>query len=129
MHWRIGYFYYSFLREQYIFSRFRLCGVPVKQHPLADALFRVDGWVANLNINLYVGNPKYRDNNVGQKHRAQEILKSSKPPFCWEDIALTPATKFGRVHVPELRDIDAYAEHIKRRLERTECGSTRGDVA
>lgn len=39
MRWRIGNFYYSFLREQYVHAVFRECGVHLRQHPLADALF------------------------------------------------------------------------------------------
>lgn len=43
--WRFGKYYYSALRELYIFSALRhVYGVPLKCHLFADLVLKVDGW-------------------------------------------------------------------------------------
>lgn len=105
--WRIGNAYYSFLREQYAISVMRSEGIEVQQHPLADALFRVDCWVANTNIDLYVTNPRFRskEENTGRKIKSADLLADANPPF--QSVVLECDIKhtFGDVHLPDENDV------------------------
>jgi len=105
--WRIGNAYYSFLKEQYVISLLRSEGIDVKQHPLADALFRVDCWVSDTNIDLYVTNPKFRSRggDKGRKIKSAELLADAIPPF--RNVILECDTKhtFGDVHLPGEDDV------------------------
>ncbi len=74
MRWRIGNYYYSFLREIHLLSILRETGLDLLFHPLADALFRVDAWLGDLVLSLYVGNARYRTvTGTGRKLAAREI--------------------------------------------------------
>ncbi|WP_143189152.1 hypothetical protein [Paraburkholderia lycopersici] len=105
--WRIGNAYYSFLKEQYVISLLRSEGVDVKQHPLADALFRVDCWIGDTNIDLYVTNPKFRSRggNEGRKIKSADLLADAIPSF--KNVILECDTKhsFGDVHLPSEDDV------------------------
>ncbi|MEG9247159.1 hypothetical protein V6S67_03590 [Arthrobacter sp. Soc17.1.1.1] len=112
MRWRIGNFYYSFLREQYVQAVLRDIGVPVRQHPLADALFRVDCWAGDTNIDLYIGNPLYRKEKEGRKLQARRFLNDSRPPFRTCGLELCTQHIFGEVHLPGRDVIQRAAEQI-----------------
>jgi hypothetical protein len=105
--WRVGIAYYAFLKEQYVISLLRSEGINVKQHPLADALFRVDCWAADVNIDLYVTNPRFRakGGGVGRKTKSADLLADAVPPF--KNVVLECATKhtFGDVHLPDDGDV------------------------
>ena len=105
--WRIGLAYYSFLKEQFVISLMRDEGVNVKQHPLADALFRVDCWVGDTNIDLYVTNPLYRagGGNAGRKIRSADLLRDAAPPFNNIILECKPRHRFGDVHLPDENDV------------------------
>jgi hypothetical protein len=105
--WRVGIAYYSFLKEQYVISLMRSEGINVKQHPLADALFRVDCWAAETNIDLYVTNPLFRSRggSAGRKVKSAELLADAAPPF--KSVILECETRhtFGDVHLPDESDV------------------------
>ncbi|MHA7209664.1 hypothetical protein [Arthrobacter sp. MDT1-65] len=101
MRWRIGNFYYSFLREQYVQAVLRDAGLPVRQHPLADALFRVDCWIDDTNIDLYIGNAVYRKDKDGRKPRAPQMFQDATPPFSSCGLELPTQHVFGKVHLPD----------------------------
>lgn len=56
MWWRLGNAYYSTLRELYVLAVLREAGFPVEYHVIADALFRVDFWLGDVVISLFVAN-------------------------------------------------------------------------
>lgn len=101
MRWRVGNAYYSFLREIYTIVGLRELGVDIRVHPLADALFRADGWTDSTVLSLRVGNRKFKQGaDEGRKIPAERWLADLQPPVNFEAIELRPATEFGRVHLP-----------------------------
>lgn len=100
--WRVGNAYYAFLKEQYVVALMREAGLPVKQHPLADALFRVDCWVGETNIDLYVTNPRFRSDRQGsgRKIRSGELLSDAIPPFQNQVLECEIQHTYGDVHLP-----------------------------
>ncbi|MEU4557467.1 hypothetical protein AB0F72_03710 [Actinoplanes sp. NPDC023936] len=106
MKWRIGNFYYSFLREQWVHAYLRSHGVMTRQHPLADALFAVDGWAGDKVISLYIGNQDYRTTNGGRKRTPRHHLRGGRPPFTFIDMELPPADSFGVVYIPRRHEVD-----------------------
>jgi hypothetical protein len=108
MRWRIGNFYYSFLREQWVHAYLRSRGVTTRQHPLADALFAVDGWAGDRVISLYIGNRMYRTADSGRKHTPQDHLREARPPFTFISMELRAAHEFGRVHLPARNEVDVW---------------------
>jgi hypothetical protein len=113
--WRIGNFYYSMLREQWVHAYLRRRGVPALQHLLADALFAVDGWVGDEVIALYVSNRRYRSAGGGRKRSASTYLGGSSSSFTFKDLDLPPATRFGVMNLPSSTKLDAYIAEIRRR--------------
>ncbi|WP_250298634.1 hypothetical protein [Streptomyces sp. A 4/2] len=115
MRWRVGNAYYSFLREVYTLVELRSRGVDLRMHPLADALFRVDGWVGRRALSLRVSNRKFRAGMTsGRKTPAEQLLADVLPPLEFETIELTAATKFGKVHLPSREHIDAASASLLR---------------
>ncbi|MEW2087103.1 hypothetical protein [Streptomyces sp. NPDC005283] len=115
MRWRVGNAYYSFLREVYTIVELREMGVDLRMHPLADALFRVDGWVGRTALSLRVANKKFREGaHHGRKTQTEQLLADVLPPVQFEAIELSPATKFGRVHLPSRAHLDRAAESLLR---------------
>lgn len=108
MKWRIGNFYYSFLREQWVHAYLRMWGVTTRQHPLADALFGVDGWADDKVISLFIGNRIYRSADDGRKRTPRDHLHGSRPPFTFISMELSAPNEFGRVHLPDRCDVDAW---------------------
>ena len=85
-----------------------LHGVKTRQHPLADALFAVDGWVDDKVISLYIGNETYLKANSGRKRPAEYRLRGSRPPFTFITMELPAASEFGRVFLPGQEEVDAW---------------------
>lgn len=116
MRWRVGNYYYSFLREIHVISVLRQRGIDVRFHPLADALFRVDAWSGHTALSLYVGNKEFkRGDEEGRKWRTEEILDGAGPLFSFETIELKPADKFDIVYLAKLDEIHGFADQLQRR--------------
>jgi len=130
MRWRIGNFYYSFLREQYVQAVLRDEGHDVRQHPLADVLFRVDFWIGDTNFDLFIGNHFFRDGAEGRKLSSQVILADAVPPFRVRTMQLPTEHVFGRVHLPSREVIIRAAEELMAEppdLEQPPTGTTSGE--
>ena len=112
MRWRIGNFYYSFLREQYVQAILRDEGHDVRQHPLADVLFRVDFWIEDTNFDLFIGNHLFRDGAEVRKLSSQVILADALPPFRVRTLQLPTEHAFGRVHLPSREVIIRAADEL-----------------
>lgn len=55
--WRMGKYYYSALREWYVFAALRQdYGIPLRYHLFADFVLGADGWAGNRLMRLYVDN-------------------------------------------------------------------------
>lgn len=106
MRWRVGNSYYSFLREAYVLAILRDSGFDARTHPLADALFRVDAWVGNDVISLFIGNRQYRAGINGRKLGPEHWLSSSEPPFRFLSAELPVTHAFGVVHLPRAIDLE-----------------------
>jgi hypothetical protein len=110
LRWRFGNAYYSFLREVYTVVTLRSRGFDIRFHPLADALFRVDSWMGNAIISIWVANEDFRRDKGceprGRKDRAEDLLADASPPFNFVDVELDKATTWGRVHLPSSKALD-----------------------
>jgi hypothetical protein len=106
MHWRLGNSYYSFLREQWVHAYLRSRGIPVLQHPLSDALYRVDGWCDDTIVSLFIGNETYRTKYSGRKVRPSYLLAGAQSAWRFIDIELPALHKFGVVHLPQRASLD-----------------------
>lgn len=109
MRWRIGNAYYSFIREAFVLSVLRASGLEAELHPLADALFRVDLWIENVNVSLFIGNNTFRSEGQGRKDRPEQLLSDARPPFRFHSIQLTTQHRFGVVHLPARAEIERCA--------------------
>lgn len=114
MVWRVGLAYYSFLRELYVVARLRECGLDMRTHPLADALFRADAWHGNTVLTVYVNNTEFRHGSAGRKPPAEEVLADRHGRFQFVALGMKPGREFGRVHLPSDREIDNCAAAIRR---------------
>jgi hypothetical protein len=115
MRWRVGNYYYSFLRELHVIAVLREQGIDVRFHPLADALFRVDAWWQRTAISLYVGNPKFKMSGAaGRKPLAEEMLGGASPPFNFETIELPPAEQYGIAYLISRANIHQIGERLLR---------------
>jgi hypothetical protein len=110
MRWRIGNFYYSFLREQWVHAYLRGRGITLLQHPLADALYGVDGWIDDTVISLFIGNDEFRSGSGGRKQPPSAFLSKARPALRFIDLALPTTHRFGVVHLPELASLDLFVE-------------------
>jgi hypothetical protein len=110
LRWRFGNAYYSFLREVYTLVTLRARGLDVRFHPLADALFRVDSWMGNAVVSIWVANEDFRRDKgfepQGRKDRVEELLADAPSPFRFVGIELDKATRWGRVHLPSSKALD-----------------------
>lgn len=112
MRWRVGNAYYSFLRELHTVVELRALGLDARAHPLADALFRSDAWVGDVNLSLYIGNDRYRAQLRGRKPRPEALLGDARPPFRYVSIELNTRPRYGQVFLPERNNIEAAARAI-----------------
>jgi hypothetical protein len=113
MSWRVGLFYYSFLRELYTVARLREAGLDMRVHPLADALFRADAWHGPVVFELYVANRRYRSEGSGRKKSARETLSPGRPDLRFVSLEMEKQHVYGRVHLPEEAQLQACAEQIR----------------
>jgi hypothetical protein len=111
--WRIGLAYYSFVREVYTIAVLRGCGLDVRAHPLADALFRVDAWTGRTVLSLYIRNAAFRDGDRGRKPLTSSILAGARPGFRYQELSLPTRHEFGCVHLPEAARIRQIAQEIR----------------
>ncbi len=119
MRWRIGNYYYSFLREIHLLAVLRHMQLNLNFHPLADALFRVDAWLDDLVVSLYVGNARYKSSEgKGRKALAQQLLRDAAPPLRFVDLQLPTQQVFGRVHLVGPAAVAEAARKIEKGLRR-----------
>lgn len=114
MRWRIGNSYYSFMRELVTVVALRQRGLDLAVHPLADALFRVDAWIDQTVVALYIGNAAFRDGTTGRKPDPASLLG---PSFRYVSINLPAQHEFGRLHVPSEVALDQAAAQIRKALD------------
>lgn len=117
MRYRIGNAYYSFLREAFVCAALRENDIPVRYHALADALFRVDLYTEEININLYVGNAMYKKDSAGRKIGSIQLLSDAVPAFASIDLQLPTQHAFGCVHLPSMQAIQGAVTAIRKRLQ------------
>jgi hypothetical protein len=113
MRWRIGNAYYSLVRETFVLVTLRDAGLDVRVHPLADALFRVDLWLDDINVSLFIGNGMFRSGAAGRKERPDDILRDATPPFRFHSMQLGTQHRFGEVHLPSKAAIDDAAAALR----------------
>ncbi|MGV9411749.1 hypothetical protein ACWDOP_17695 [Nocardia sp. NPDC003693] len=116
MRWRVGNFYYSFLRELHVLAALRERGLPMQFHPLADALFRADAWCGNALLELFIGNPRYKSGSHGGRKRRTEDYFADQPSFKVVRFEMQLQRTYGRVHVPSVDQIDRCATAIRRAI-------------
>ncbi|MYW97457.1 hypothetical protein G3I59_44315 [Amycolatopsis rubida] len=126
--WRVGNAYYSFLREVYTIVTLRSRGLDVRVHPLADALFRVDAWMDNTVISLFVENENYRRQKglppTGRKDRPSDLLRGALQPFRFYDIELGRATAWGEVHLPSNTMLDRATAALQAARSQSDRGTS-----
>ncbi|MEU7138214.1 hypothetical protein ABZ942_02055 [Nocardia sp. NPDC046473] len=115
LQWRIGAFYYSFLREVYALSWLRRQSLPALSHPLADALFRADIWCGNSVVGIYIENPHYRSGPQGRKHPAQYYLEDQRR-FSFVDLRMAKPGEFGTVALPTDDEMQICADTLRAQL-------------
>jgi hypothetical protein len=113
MRWRVGNAYYAFLKEMYVLAHIRAAGFDMRTHPLADALFRVDGWVGETNLSLFIGNQLYRSEQAGRKWRPERLLDDARPAFRYLPIELPTERRFGMVHLPTAEAFGAAVAELR----------------
>ncbi len=113
MRWRVGNAYYSFLREVYVIVVLRDLGVDVRYHVLADALYAVDCWCADIVVSMFIGNARFKDRTSGRKPRPQQIFRRADPPLRFVDVELPVTPQFGVVHLPSRETVRAVADRIR----------------
>lgn len=111
MRWRVGNAYLSYLRELYVLTTLRSLGIDVQYHLLADVLLRVDCWLDDTCVGIYVSNRKFRAEMSGRKPRAQSVLGGA--PFRYVELDLPTQHVFGVVHLPAREKIAAAAAAIR----------------
>lgn len=112
MRWRIGNAYYSFLREIYTIVELRHRGLDLRAPPLTDAVFRVDAWMRDTVLHLYIRDDRFRDGEAGRKPHGDALLGGSG--FRIVPIKLRTPIRYGRVHLPSPHDLDATAARLDR---------------
>jgi hypothetical protein len=113
MQWRIGLMYYSFLREMYAVASLRERGLPVRSHPLADALFRVDAWCGDTVVELFIKNSEFKSGRQGRKKTPADFISPGQPHFNFVRLEMEPRQIWGRVHLPTVKELDRCADAIR----------------
>jgi hypothetical protein len=115
LHWRVGNGYYSFLREVDLITRLRCDhGLPIRYHILADVLFRVDMWVGNVLVCVYIKNKTYRDQQFGRKKTVADLIDVSK--FKVLHVDLEAPLVFGRPSLVPDAEVERLASVIRSEL-------------
>ncbi|MFD6156888.1 hypothetical protein ACFWF7_20145 [Nocardia sp. NPDC060256] len=115
LQWRVGTYYYSFLREAYALSWLRRQGLPALSHPLADALFRADLWCGSAVVGIYIENSNYRSGTEGRKHPAQYYLDDQRH-FSFVDLRMAKPAEFGTVALPTDEEMQICAHALRSML-------------
>ncbi|WP_062987678.1 hypothetical protein [Nocardia anaemiae] len=118
MRWRIGIAYYSFLRELYVIAALRERGLPMRCHPLADALFRIDAWCDDVLLELFISNNTFRAGTAHPTGRKPGVSAyfSDQPRFKMVSYEMQPQRIYGRVHLPSPAQVDGCATTIRQAL-------------
>ena len=119
--WRIGLAYYSFVREVYTIAVLRGCGLDVRAHPLADALFRVDAWTGRTVLSLYIRNAAFRDGE-----RSEEGFRIGRGYARRQQAVLH---RIGGEDVAKTRRDDAAQAEIRKRVDRGLARRTATEIA
>lgn len=98
MRWRVANAYLAHLKQAYVMAVLREEGIDARYHVLADVLFRVDFWIEDVCVALYVGNSLYRAGRAGRKTPAVDIVG---PSFRHVTLELATRHEFGTVHLPD----------------------------
>ncbi|WP_349826581.1 hypothetical protein [Brevibacterium litoralis] len=109
MRWRVATAYCSFVRELRTFAYIRNCGIPLKIHPLADALYRVDAWIDKVVVDLYLVNPQYRQGSEGRKIPSRDIVGAG---FHYLDLTIPNKRHFGRIYLVDDEEAEKAARKI-----------------
>ncbi|KFZ77012.1 hypothetical protein ED92_38595 [Amycolatopsis sp. MJM2582] len=110
--WRIGNAYYGFMRDMYTAVALRERGLDVRVHPLADANFRIDGWIGHNILSVFVVNPRYKIadqqradyHHMGRKRHVEELFPRSE--FDFVALTMEGAHEHGKFHFPSKAAID-----------------------
>jgi hypothetical protein len=105
--WRFGLAYYGFMRETHAVAVLRDAGVDVRVHPVADAIFKADGWTNDTVLGMRVPNQRFAEGDVGRKDTPQNLLSDTQPPFRFVTIELKPTNVFGKVWLADRESIRA----------------------
>ncbi|ONM47540.1 hypothetical protein B0T44_01385 [Nocardia donostiensis] len=122
MRWRLGIFYYSFLRELYVIASLREHGLPLLCHPLADALFRVDAWCGNVLLELFIANREFKAGNSGRKLKTASFF-TDQPQFVVVPFEMQRQRIFGQVHLPGQVQIQRCVAAMQRALDQQGGGA------
>jgi len=116
--WRLGCAYYSFLREADVLVRLRRAhGVDARYHLLADVTFRVDLWVGNVIVSLFVSNGDFRTaQGGGRKTPVMRVFRDGADRFSFVDMPRPKPRKFGVVDLVPVEEVAALARRIEERL-------------
>jgi hypothetical protein len=102
--WSTGIAYYSFLREMYALAALRDAGIAARYHVVPDVLWRVDLWVDDLCLELFVHNAEFKaSEDVGRKTTSAAWLGDG--PFEFVKLEMAKQAKFGVVHLPDAGDL------------------------
>jgi hypothetical protein len=109
--WRVGIAYYSYMRELYCLAVLRGAGIDARTHPLADVLWRVDLWVDDLCVELFISNVRFKSSSGGRKPKPEGYIGDG--PFDIVRVELPKQHKYGELHVPAPDDLlDAVRPHL-----------------
>jgi hypothetical protein len=97
LYWRMGLAYYSFLRETHAVTVLRAAGIDIRIHPIADAIFKADGWCGNKILSLRIGNARFKDGKKGRKRTADQVLNDARSEFRFATVQLPCEHKYGVV--------------------------------
>lgn len=107
--WRIGNAYYGFMRELYVASILRECGLDIRLHPVAQRVFHVDAWTPEMMLSVTVGNSSHQH---GSKRRLNPSLLNGHA-MRHHSITLDTPVNFGRIHLPERAAVERAAVETK----------------
>jgi hypothetical protein len=110
MKWRVGNAYLAFLKESYMVSVLRASGFDARYHLLADVLFRVDAWVDDKCVSIFVVNPEFRGPQGGRKPAPSLLLGGSRLKHV--DLPIPARHVFGTVHLPDREALAQVAKSL-----------------
>src|SRR3954453_14376452 len=91
-------------REMYALAALRDAGIDARCHVVPDVLWRVDLWVGDLCLELFVHNTEFKaSEDIGRKTRSAAWLGDG--PFEFAKLEMAKQTRFGVVHLPDTDDL------------------------